>query len=60
MFIDFRERKVRGRKRNIGVRNITGLSPTLPNPDGTHSLGMCPDQELNLQPFGVRNDALTN
>ena len=33
-----------------------------PRPDWnrTHNLGMRPDQELNLQLFGVRDDAPTN
>ena len=26
----------------------------------THNLGMCPDQESNLQSFGPRDDAPTN
>ena len=28
--------------------------------NGTHSAGMCSDQELNLQPFGVWDDTPTN
>ena len=28
--------------------------------DQTHSLGMCPDQESNLQSFGGRDDAPTH
>ena len=26
----------------------------------THNAGMCPDQELNLRPFGSRDDAAAN
>ena len=31
-----------------------------PNQDSTHNLGVCPDWELNLQPFGVWDDVPTN
>ena len=31
-----------------------------PTRDWTQNLGMCPDWESNLQPFGVRDDAPTN
>lgn len=45
MLIDVRER---GEKE----RNIDWLPLVLtPTRDQTHSLGRCPDQELNLQPF---------
>ena len=54
---DFREGKggrEKGRETSIGclLRNPTG--------DQTHNLGMCPDTELNLQPFGPWDDAPTN
>ena len=49
MFIDFRDRG-RDRERE---RNIDRLPPIhVPIGDQTWNLGMCPDQELNLQPFG--------
>ena len=28
--------------------------------DRTHNLGMCPDWDSNLQPFGLQDDAPTN
>ena len=59
MFIDFRE--IRERKRNINVRNINRLPPILAlTGDQTHKVGVCPDQELDLQPFGVQADTPTN
>ena len=55
MFIDFRES---GRERE---RNIDWLPPVHAlTRDWTQNLGMCPDWELNLQPFGVWDEALTN
>ena len=70
MLIEFRERKgekegERGREgggdreRHINMRNINRL-PLMCTPTGdqTHSLGMCPDGESNLKPFGVWDDAL--
>ena len=42
MFIDFRERE----KHRLVASHIH------PNEDRTHNLGMCPDRESNLQPFG--------
>ena len=50
-FIAFRER---GRETSMEERNIDQLpaSCTLSR-EQTHNLGMCPDKELNLQPFGV-------
>ena len=42
-------------------RNIDWLPPvyTLTR-DWTHNLGVCPDQGLNLQPLGVKDNAPTN
>ena len=42
-------------------RNVNQVPPicTLTG-DGTHNLGMCPDWELNPQPFGVQDDATSN
>ena len=52
MLTDFRERE-RERERNIDclppAHTLTG--------DQTHSLGMCPDQELNQQPPGAWDEA---
>ena len=49
---------VRERERE---RSIDWLPPiSTSNGDQTYNLSMCPDWELNLQPFGVRDDALTN
>ena len=35
-------------------------STCAPAGDQIHNLGMCPDWELNLQPFGVWDDVPTN
>ena len=62
-FIAFIERgRGKERKRNIDVREtlIVCLLIHGPTGDQTHNLGMCPDQELNLQPFGLWDDAPTN
>ena len=54
MCIDFREGEE-------GERNIGQLSPVhAPTGDRTCNLGVCPDQESNLPPFGVWDDAPTN
>ena len=62
--IGFRERgreRERERERNIVARNINQLSPVHAlTKDQTCNLGMCPDQGLNLQPFGQWDDAATN
>ena len=64
MFIDFREtgkEKERDRDIDIDVRNIDWLPPIcIPAGEGSHNLGTCPDQELNLQPFDVRDDTPSN
>ena len=42
-------------------KNIHQLPPTCtPTGDRTYDLGMCPDRESNLPPFGVWDDAPTN
>ena len=58
MFIDFRER---GRERgNIDVRETSIVASCMClTGDPTHNLGMCPDQGLNPQPFGVWDNAPT-
>ena len=58
---DFREGKEVGeRERNISVRNSDQLllAHALPG-DQTCSPGMCPGLELNPQPFGLLDGALT-
>ena len=53
----------RGREREISVRvrKIGRLPPVRALPgDQTCSLGLCPNQELNPQPFGVWGAAPTN
>ena len=47
--------RVRERERNIN--RLHALCTLTRN--GTHNLGMCSDQGLNLQPFGVWDDAPT-
>ena len=69
MFIDFRERGS-GEKRekhrweretSVWERHIHQLPPVRSlTRDQTHNLAVCPDQELNLHPFGVQDDAPTN
>ena len=55
------EQREREKERNIDVRNINRLPPIhTPTGDGTHNLDICPDRELNLQPFGAWVDAPTN
>ena len=51
----------RERERNINVRNFNRVpSGYASTRDGTHNLGMCPDWELNPQPFGVWGGAPSN
>lgn len=52
VFIGFRE----------GEKNIDWLPPVQGTLTGnqTQNLGMCPDQELNQQPFGAQADAQPN
>ena len=56
-----REREKKERERNINVRNISQVPPQcILTRDQTWSLGMCPDRELNPQPFDVKDNAPTN
>ena len=60
MFIDFRKRGREEREILMSERNIDQPLPVYtPTGDLTYSLRMCPDQELNLQPFGVWDDYRT-
>ena len=62
MCINFRERgREREGEKRWCERNISQLPPvhTLTG-DQTYSLGMCFDQESNLQPFGEQDNAPTN
>ena len=52
MFIDF---FVLERKEGGGGERETNISW-----DRTHNPGMCPDQGLNPQPFGIRDNVPTN
>ena len=51
-----------GRERNINVIEKHQLVAFRMHPTGdkTNNLGMCPDWELNLQSFGLWDDAPTN
>ena len=50
-----------GRGEKDRERNMDSLLPVHAlTRNWTHNLGMCPDQELNLQPFGVQDNAPTN
>ena len=62
MFIDLRERGREEGKKNINVREkYQLLAPCMqPKWDGTCHLGMCPDWELNLQPFVIQGYAPTS
>ena len=53
MFIDLRERE---RETYIWETSISQV----PFQDGTHNLRVCPDQGLNLQPFGAQADSPNN
>ena len=56
MFIALRDRGRRGETDR--QTDIDWLPPIhIPTRDQTHNLGMCHDQELNLQPFGVQDNA---
>ena len=58
MFIDLGEK---GKETSIWNRNIDRLlSIHTSTGDWTGNQGICPDQELNLQPFGVWDDAPTH
>ena len=61
MFIDFSQRgKEREREASMGKRNVDQLPPIhVPIGNGTRNLGVCPDQESNLQTFVVQDDAST-
>ena len=62
MFIDFRKRGREGeRQKDIDVRekHQSVSSRTHPDTGLNHSLAMCPDWELNLQPFGTQDNAPT-
>ena len=56
LFIAFRQRR-RKRKREKHQSIFSGVRPDW---NQTIYLGMCPDQELNLQPFGVQDNSPTN
>ena len=59
MLIDFHLRKGKGERKR--ERNNTQLPPVgASTGDRTCNLGMCPDKELNLWPFGVWYDTPTN
>ena len=56
-FFFFREE---GRKRNINQLPPIHILTGTPTSDQTHNPGICPDWELNPQPFSVWDDAATN
>ena len=55
-----RERERKREKHNVREKHPTLPPVHTPTRDRTHSLGMCPDQESNPQPFGVWENAPTN
>ena len=54
--IDFRERGRKEERRSKGEEHPLVVSPTHPDQDLIYNLGMCPDQELKLQPFSLQDD----
>ena len=66
MFIDFRDEggerdRQTEKETSVWEINIDWLSPVFSLTGyWTYNLRMCPDLELNLQPFGVENSAPTN
>ena len=51
----------RERETSMCERNISWFLPIcILTGDQTYNLGMCPDRELSLQPFGVRDDSPTS
>lgn len=54
-FSVLRERETLMSKRNIGCFLVYALTR-----DGTHNLGMCPNQELNLRCFDLWVNATNN
>ena len=50
----------RERERDINVRNDQWPPVRALTGDRTHSLGMCPEEELSMLPVGVGDDASTN
>ena len=56
-----KEREKQLCEKETSIRYLDGLPLVhTPTRDQTHSLGMCPDWESNLQPFGLQDDAPTN
>ena len=60
MNLERRSRRKGGRETERRGRERERLIDCLPTRDGTHSLGMCPDWGLNLQPLGIGDDVPTN
>ena len=59
LFVEI-ERERKGEREKYQCETSTGSLPYVPRApsrDQTHNLGMCPDQELNLWPFGIWDDA---
>ena len=52
----------REKERNIGMteKHLSVASCTHPNQESNPNLSMCPDQELNPEPFGAWNNTPTN
>ena len=57
MFIDLKER---GREKHWCEKHLLLPPIHTPTRDQTRNLGMCPDWQLNSQPFAVQDDAPTN
>ena len=61
MFIDSTEKGREGGVEKEREKRHDRLLPThAPTRDRTHNQGMCPDWELNLQPFGAWDNVPTN
>ena len=55
-----REEKRREEKRNLREKHQLVASICTPTRDRTCNLGMCPNQELNPQLFGIQDDTPNN
>ena len=60
MCIDFRERGMERKSEKHQRERETSIGCLLHEPQTGNNLGLCPDHELNAQPFGVWDNAPNN